>query len=164
LYRCPIEDLKVIYSRLGLPTGLPVPGLSEFLGPTFVPVSVRVHLLQDSYCSGISSASITGWKSPIPPTENFQPEIKNQIDDIRAVAGEFLVFKVPDNFCNDVEDGGTRQLNLTLLDQNNAEVTNETWLQFDKKNKEFYGLPPEVKLPGPRVEEWVLQCMDKGGM
>ena len=109
-------------------------------------------------------SDITGWKPQTPPKENFQPRIANQIDWIDAVVGEYLIFKVPDNFCHDPEDGETRYLKLDLVDRNYAEVGNDSWLQFDKKNQEFYGLPPlsgaESKV---NIEEWYLKCSDLEG-
>jgi len=114
-------------------------------------------------CGGVKTTNITGEKPTVFPKENFQPRIVRPIDSIDAVTGEYLVYKVPDSFCHDVEDGETRYLQLSLLDKNSVENGNESWLQFDQKNQEFYGLPPVVGA-GPHTEEWVLKCSDSEGM
>ena len=71
---------------------------------------------------------------------NYPPSIKNQIDFINSTAGELFIFKVPDDFCYDPEEGSTANLHLELVDFNQEPLKPNNWLQFDTKNQEFYGI------------------------
>lgn len=50
-------------------------------------------------------------------------------------------------------------LNITLLKPNRQPIPADNWLQFDSKNREFYGIP---KKPGR--SEYQLECTDSGGL
>ena len=62
--------------------------------------------------------------------------------------------------CFDSENGLTRYLDLSLLTKQRLEVTSDNWLQFDKKNQEFYGVPLEGDVGH---EAYQLVCADSQG-
>ena len=62
--------------------------------------------------------------------------------------------------CFDSENGLTRYLDLSLLTKQRLEVTSDNWLQFDKKNQEFYGVPLEGDVGR---EAYQLVCADSQG-
>lgn len=41
----------------------------------------------------------------------------------------------------DPEDGASRSLKLSLMTIDRTQVPSNSWLQFDAKNQEFYGIP-----------------------
>lgn len=161
-HSCPKDDLTAIYQRLANPEGEPTPEFKAYLRPNHTPTELKINLIFPSYCDGVKSAEITKStntaQKPITQSENFPPYIINQVDRIDATEGEYLIYKVKEDFCYDPEDLGTRRLNLTLLDSNSIEISETNWLQFDSKNQEFYGLPM-----GDGLESYVLTCTDSGG-
>ncbi|XP_059060908.1 dystroglycan 1 isoform X2 [Achroia grisella] len=81
---------------------------------------------------------------PAPATrapDAFPPVSRNQVDHLTAVVGQLLVHKVPEDTFFDPEDGGTRNLALSLRYSDRSELPAGHWLQFDTRNQEFYGLP-----------------------
>ena len=107
-------------------------------------------------------------------TNNYPPSIKNQIDFINCTAGELFIFKVPDDFCYDPEEGGTANLRLELVDFNQEPLKPNNWLQFDTKNQEFYGIyvnntyenigpGPNSLVGGISGGKYALTCSDSHG-
>ncbi|KOB65370.1 Dystroglycan, partial [Operophtera brumata] len=66
--------------------------------------------------------------------DTYPPVTRNQVDHLTATVGHMFVYKVP-------EDGGTRNLALSLRYSDRTELPAGHWLQFDARNQEFYGLP-----------------------
>ncbi|XP_014256303.1 dystroglycan isoform X2 [Cimex lectularius] len=95
------------------------------------------------------------------PEENFPPVNRNQVDYLNATVGQLLVFTVPDDTFYDPEDGGTRQLKLSLVTIDRNPIPPSHWLQFDVKNQEFYGIPMPVNVG---QIEYQLICEDKEGL
>lgn len=61
----------------------------------------------------------------------------------------------------DPEDVDVRNLRMSLLTADRQPLPSESWLQFDNKNKEFYGIP----LPSHvGRHEYQLLCEDTGGL
>lgn len=50
-------------------------------------------------------------------------------------------------------------LQITLLAGDRKPLPANYWLQFDSKNREFYGIPRE-----PGRNEYQLECRDSGGL
>lgn len=59
----------------------------------------------------------------------------------------------------DPEDVDPQTLNLTLLTSDRTPIPATSWLQFDGKNREFYGIPQTAG-----ITEYYLICIDSGGM
>jgi len=93
--------------------------------------------------------------------DNSMPKILNPVDKLNVVAGELLQYQVPEDMCVDPENGKTRYLDLSLLTKQRLEVTSGNWLQFDKKNQEFYGVPLEGDVGR---EAYQLVCADSQGL
>lgn len=100
-------------------------------------------------------------QTPLTPPTNFSPILRNPIDHINATVGELLVYRVPDDTFYDPEDQDSRILKMTLLTGDRQAIPLNNWLQFDSKNKEFYGIPG-VKDVGE--QEYHLVCEDSGGL
>jgi len=99
----------------------------------------------------------------LPPSgfDNSMPQIINPVDKLNVMAGELLQYQVPEDLCSDPENGLTRYLDLSLLTKQRLEVTSDNWLQFDKKNQEFYGVPLEGDVGR---EAYQLVCADSQGL
>lgn len=59
----------------------------------------------------------------------------------------------------DPEDVDPSMLNITLLTSDRQPIPTDSWLQFDSKNKEFFGIPRKVGR-----SEYQLVCVDSGGL
>lgn len=59
----------------------------------------------------------------------------------------------------DPEDVDPRMLHITLLTADRNPLPPNNWLQFDSKNREFYGIPKEAGR-----SEYQLECKDSGGL
>ncbi|XP_022912998.2 uncharacterized protein [Onthophagus taurus] len=99
--------------------------------------------------------------APMTPPTNFSPVLRNPVDHINATVGKLLVFKVPDDTFYDPEDTDPRNLRMKLLTSDRQPLPFDNWLQFDDKNKEFYGIPM-INDTGSR--EYQLICKDSGGL
>ncbi|KAL4715021.1 hypothetical protein ACJJTC_003172 [Scirpophaga incertulas] len=86
---------------------------------------------------GVGQCAVPATKAP----NTYPPVTRNQVDHLTATAGHLLVYKVPEDTFFDPEDGGTRNLHLSLRYNDRSELPSGHWLQFDSKNQEFYGLP-----------------------
>lgn len=90
---------------------------------------------------------------------NFPPTIRNSIDRIEATVGQLLVFPVPQDTFYDPED--QHDLKLTLLKENRAPIEASNWLQFDARNKEFFGVPTMREINN---QGYILVAEDKEGL
>ncbi|KAL1502279.1 hypothetical protein ABEB36_007445 [Hypothenemus hampei] len=95
----------------------------------------------------------------VTPTTNFSPILRNPVDKVNATLGELLIFKVKDDTFYDPEDVDSSTLNITLLTADLEAIPPTNWLQFDSKNREFYGIPRKIGR-----SEYFLLCVDTGGM
>jgi neurexin len=108
-------------------------------------------------CQGVPTTP----KLPISSNRNFPPTLRNHVDIITATIGELLIYVVPTDTFYDPED--QTDLKLTLLNEDRTPLDPSHWLQFDSKNREFYGVP--MALNGPKSEErYVLVAEDKSGL
>lgn len=100
-------------------------------------------------------------KMPISSNRNFPPTLRNHVDMVTATLGELLIFEVPSDTFYDPED--QTDLKLTLLNEDRTPLDPSHWLQFDTKNREFYGVPMasnNIK----NEERYVLVAEDKSGL
>ncbi|XP_025830244.1 uncharacterized protein LOC108735390 isoform X2 [Agrilus planipennis] len=98
--------------------------------------------------------------APSEPT-NFPPILRNAVDHINASVGELLVYRVPDDTFYDPEDVEGRNLRMFLLTSDRKPLPPDNWLQFDSKNREFYGIPLPKNVGRT---EYTLICEDSGGL
>ncbi|CAG9766176.1 unnamed protein product [Ceutorhynchus assimilis] len=96
---------------------------------------------------------------PVTPTTNFSPILRNPVDKVNATQGELLIYKVKDDTFYDPEDVDPSMLNITLLTSDLTAIPSTSWLQFDSKNREFFGIPFKTGRT-----EYFLLCVDTGGM
>ncbi|CAL8108569.1 unnamed protein product [Orchesella dallaii] len=143
---CPVNELKAINDGLRSLTGL------------IKLENVKLKFPPNNQCEAKHMNLITGEASVVNYGENFPPAIKNQIDHVTGHVGEYLVYNVKEDFCYDPEDGGTRNLKIELKNNEMNPVDSDSWLQFDAKNQEFYGLPMKIE-----SKEFALVCSDKEG-
>lgn len=100
---------------------------------------------------------------PKPPaipsnTNNFPPTVRNPVDKITAYVGQLLVYEVPKDTFYDPED--FTELKLTLLLEDRKQIDPNHWLQFDSKNREFYGIPTLQD----KTQQYILVAQDKNGL
>lgn len=99
-------------------------------------------------------------KTPVIPSSNnnFPPTVRNPVDRITAYVGQLLVYEVPKDTFYDPEDFTELKLNLLHVDRTPIEPYH--WLQFDSKNREFYGIPTMQD----KNQQYVLVAKDKNGL
>ncbi|KAL0820429.1 hypothetical protein ABMA28_006304 [Loxostege sticticalis] len=130
---CPMDDIKRLMKIMESDTepGSPSAGLARAMSP-----ELKV--------SGVSWRGVGPCAQGVPAThapDTYPPVTRNQVDHLTATAGHLLVYKVPEDTFFDPEDGGTRNLHLSLRYNDRSELPAGHWLQFDARNQEFYGLP-----------------------
>jgi len=98
-------------------------------------------------------------KTPTPSnTKNYPPTLRNGVDRVSAYVGQLLIFKVPSDTFYDPED--LTDLKLTLVNEDRSSLDSGHWLQFDSKNREFYGVPG----PHDKNQSYILMAEDKSGL
>jgi len=159
LQSCPRQDIISIYNQMSS-DGQVAPGLKQAFKDNFLVTSVNLNML--GLCKDRNNRVGGGGGRNTPTTfDNSMPQIKNPVDTINIMAGELLQHQVPEDMCFDSENGLTRYLDLSLLTKQRLEVTSDNWLQFDKKNQEFYGVPLEGDVGR---EAYQLVCADSQGL
>ncbi|CAH2042303.1 unnamed protein product, partial [Iphiclides podalirius] len=129
---CPMDDIGRLMKIMESETepGAPSAALARAMSPELKVASVRWRG--------------AGRCAPPPrtrPPDTYPPVTRNQVDHLTATVGHLLVYKVPEDTFFDPEDGGTRNLALSLRRSDRTELPPTHWLQFDARNQEFYGLP-----------------------
>ncbi|XP_031617659.1 uncharacterized protein LOC116337350 isoform X2 [Contarinia nasturtii] len=110
-------------------------------------------------CSKPETVKPTAPKPTQHVMKNYPPIARNQVDRVNATINQLLVFKVPSDTFYDPEDG--TDLKLSLLTYERSELDPKYWLQFDSKNKEFFGVP---KFGDAGQREYVLVAEDREGL
>ncbi|KAL7046625.1 hypothetical protein ACKWTF_002663 [Chironomus riparius] len=72
--------------------------------------------------------------------ENQKPYVAKRLNKLQATSGKTFTHKIEGVF-NDQEDG--TKLNIELLDKNNDTISSNSWIRYNPKTKELYGLPLE---------------------
>ncbi|KAF5280285.1 hypothetical protein FQR65_LT03094 [Abscondita terminalis] len=98
---------------------------------------------------------------PLQPPSNLPPILRNPVDHLNATNGDLLLFRVPDDTFYDPEDVEPNNLKLQLYTADREPLPSDHWLQFDSKNKEFYGVPSDTDI---RRVQYQLVCEDTGGL
>nr|XP_021182054.2 dystroglycan 1 isoform X5 [Helicoverpa armigera] len=129
---CPMDDIKRLMKIMESDTdpGGPSAGLVRAMQPELKAGGV-------SWRGRGPCAATPATRAP----DTYPPVTRNQVDHLTATVGHLLVYKVPEDTFFDPEDGGTRNLALSLRYSDRTELPAGHWLQFDAKNQEFYGLP-----------------------
>lgn len=73
-----------------------------------------------------------------PEPVNYAPTIKNRLPKQPVTAGKPFTYTVPAETFFDTEDG--TNLKLELLEKNNNPLKANSWIQFNPKTREIYGL------------------------
>lgn len=144
---CPKDELDQLMTRLTKPA------LNEAMKRE---ITVR-HVEKDLI--GACQERTTPKAHPTPSnTKNFPPTVRNPVDKIAAFVGQLLVFEVPKDTFYDPED--FTDLKLTLLNEDRSKLEPNHWLQFDAKNREFYGVPTNQD----KTQQYILMAEDKSGL
>lgn len=146
---CPREQLDTLYDRMVDKAGGPSPAFKKALGNLKL-LSVRVEY------SGVCQPPA----SSAPPLENQAPTRRNPIGQINATVGEILRFIIPDDTFYDYEDGSTRYLALSFLSADGVQLPQTSWIQFNPRTQELYGLPLDVDIPR---HEFQMVAQDSAG-
>ncbi|XP_045490682.1 dystroglycan 1 isoform X3 [Pieris rapae] len=129
---CPMDDINRLMKILESESepGSPSAGLARAMSPELKVSAVGWR--------GLGRCAVApATKAP----DTYPPVTRNQVDHLTATVGHLLVYKVPEDTFFDPEDGGTRNLHLSLRFSDRSEIPSSNWLQFDANNQEFYGLP-----------------------
>lgn len=144
---CPNDELRDVINRLDPER------LSDQVYPQFSIMSITGEPLGE--CGKRNMLAKT--KPPV-QAKNLPPMPRNQVDRVNASVGTLLVYKVPiDTFY----DPNGNDLTLTLKTKEHKELSPRSWLQFDSKNQEFYGVP---KTGDVGTEQYLLVAEDTGGL
>ncbi|CAK1551491.1 unnamed protein product [Leptosia nina] len=129
---CPMDDINRLMKILESDSepGGPSAGLARAMSP-----ELKVSAVSWRGLGRCAVAPATR------PPDTYPPVTRNQVDHLTATVGHLLVYKVPEDTFFDPEDGGTRNLHLSLRFSDRSEIPTNHWLQFDANNQEFYGLP-----------------------
>lgn len=92
---------------------------------------------------------------------NEKPVLRNPIDQVNALVGTYFEVKIPSDTFFDKEDGTTDKLRLTLRQNHNELVKENSWIQFNTTSQLLYGLP-DVQHVGKH--EYFMQATDKGDL
>lgn len=142
---CPEVELEEIVEKLY------IEDLNKYLAPHISISTIKEHLI--SNCK----KQVVKPKVTVVPSKNFPPVPRNQVDRVNATVGQLLVYRVPADTFYDPEDENELKLSLLTMDRNKLEPHN--WLQFDSKNREFYGIP---KPSDVGQKEYLLVAEDRG--
>ncbi|XP_039758900.1 dystroglycan isoform X2 [Pararge aegeria] len=131
---CPIDDINRLMKIMESDTerGSPSAGLARAMSPELKISEVKWR--GTGRCAG---EPVAGTTTP----DTYPPVTRNQVDHVTATVGHLLVYKVPEDTFFDPEDGGTRNLQLSLRFSDRSDIPSDNWLQFDARNQEFYGVP-----------------------
>lgn len=145
---CPELDAEELVEKLH------VDDLNRVLGSDITVKSVKEQLV------GNCKKTLPKVKvSTFAPSKNFPPVLRNQVDRVNATVGQLLVYRVPTDTFYDPED--ENDLKLSLLSMDRTKLDPHFWLQFDSRNREFYGIPK----PGDFGQrEYLLVAEDREGL
>lgn len=142
---CPDVELEEIVEKLY------IEDLNHELAP-----NISVKLVKEDLIGNCKKQTPKSGMT-ITPAKNFPPVPRNQVDRVNATVGKLLVFRVPADTFYDPED--ENDLKLTLLSLERSKLDPMHWLQFDSKNREFYGIPKPSDLG---QKEYLLVAEDRG--
>lgn len=149
---CPRESVDALYSRMVVnkTTNVVANAFRKALG------NLKVQEVSLEYIGVCQTAA------PSPqPTDNEPPTKRNAIGQINATVGEILRYKIPEDTFYDSRDGVTPFLKLSFLTMDNIHLPESSWIQFNPKTQELYGLPFDADV---RRHEFQMVAMDNEGL
>lgn len=146
--KCPEDELAELMKRFETTQ------LNQLLAPEIVISSITGQQIGNCQKTNVVKAK------PTPSiAKNYPPLTRNQVDRVNAIVGNLLVFQVPLDTFYDPED--KTDLKLSLLTSERKELPAHHWLQFDSKNREFYGIPLPMDFG---QKEYLLVAEDSEGL
>ena len=94
---------------------------------------------------------------------NTPPFLLNPVDNITVTFGQYFEYKIPSDTFYDLQDGTTEKVTLGLVNTDQSELTEDSWVQFDADRQVIFGLPLEVGDIDP-MNEFVLVAKDSSGL
>lgn len=150
---CPTEEIGELTNKIIDENSNEVStAFKKAMGPEFRILDASVNFL------GVCH---TPQSTTSPTHTNFAPMLRNPIERINTTVGEILRFKIPDDTFYDFEDGSTRYLTLLFLTIESVQPPKSSWVQFDHKSQELYGLPFDGDAGR---HEFQLVAMDSNGL
>lgn len=150
---CPTEEIAELTNKIiDENTNEVSLAFKKAMGPEFRILDASVNFL------GVCH---TPQSTTSPTHTNFAPMLRNPIERINTTVGEILRFKIPDDTFYDFEDGSTRYLTLLFLTIESVQPPKSSWVQFDHKSQELYGLPFDGDAGR---HEFQLVAMDSNGL
>ena len=98
---------------------------------------------------------------------NVRPKVKQALYQLTVenFCG-FWQFQIPPDFFSDAEDGGTRNLTLSLKMIDSLAVTADSWIQLDQQSQTLFGFPilsNSSNSSTPTTEMFILIAADSQG-
>lgn len=99
----------------------------------------------------------------LPTTNDYDDEVNNKpyvakrMKKLQAIAGKTFTHTIEDSIFDDQEDG--KDLKIQLLDKNEQPLQSNSWIKFDPKKQEIYGLPLDNDVS---KHEFKLRATDSG--
>ena len=98
---------------------------------------------------------------------NVRPKVKHALYQLTVENFCGLwEFEIPPNFFDDAEDGGTRNLTLSLKTINSMEIPVDSWIQLDQETQTLFGFPllsNSSNSSSPTKELFILIAADSQG-
>ena len=97
----------------------------------------------------------------VPPS---LPPVANRSLSIELPLCSKVSFTVPVDTFHDPEEGNTRKLTISLLNESKQAVSQQSWVQLDQSKQALYGYPRmNGNLPYQRTYRYLLAANDKEG-
>lgn len=111
--------------------------------PTTLPITTTtIPIVESSTEASENNAELPDGSEPTDYDypENQKPYVAKRLNKLQATSGKTFTHKIEGVF-NDQEDG--MKLKIELLDKNNDSLSPNSWIRFNPKTQELYGLPLE---------------------
>ena len=94
---------------------------------------------------------------------NTSPFLLNPVDNFSVSLGQYFEYQVPSDTFYDLQDGSTEKLNLDLLNIDQSELAENSWVQFDRSRQVIFGIALKEDVTSV-VQEYVLVAKDSTGL
>ncbi|XP_028402398.1 uncharacterized protein LOC114525338 [Dendronephthya gigantea] len=125
---CDHKMIRDRFKQITNPEGGVTQSFSEALLPYFLVQEIRLEFLET--CNYIFS--------------NTPPVLLSPVKSLNILLYQALRFQLPANLFYDKEDGYTKNLSVTALDQFFKPFNRSSWIQFDATTQQLYALPTSI--------------------
>ncbi|XP_071816846.1 dystroglycan 1-like isoform X3 [Apostichopus japonicus] len=132
-------------STVAMTSLLPTIQTSSHISPSLVSSRYSSEIVSSSYSLPTTTAVPTDGVTTFKPTPstvsvNGVPILLNPIDIIVLTSGEVFKYHIPTDTFYDKEDGNTRNLSLSLMDEDYRSITSSSWIFLDQESQSLEGI------------------------